>query len=242
MMVSMQASGMGATVKNFGGVEISQDDLEDYKGVTEASLADFLIKKDRENYEKRNISLHTESKKRGREDISGGLDDDQPGAKRRRNDGFLDCGSLSWTMLLGAYILECHYGSGPSDGEVAYCSDLQSIQEMVEVLYDEFQSMVPLVNNRGLLMALEGGQEVLAQFRTYDFLQIEDDTLAKDKWKFKLTQKGKKRGHNLCHGAGLFIRVEGNALAPEHRRIEITMFDKNHMEIIDDYFPVDVMS
>ena len=79
------------------------------------------------------------------------------GASKRRkvtSDGFLDCGSVSWSLLLSIFFLSLHKGSSHSTKgedsnqivtkETKYCMNYQSCIEMLEVLAHEFGDMIPL--------------------------------------------------------------------------------------------------
>ena len=60
------------------------------------------------------------------------------------SDGFLDVGSVSWSLLLAIFILSLHKGAAPvGTGDVAvveekYYITYESILEMLEVLVTEF--------------------------------------------------------------------------------------------------------
>ena len=75
--------------------------------------------------------------------------------KRRKisAEGFLDIGSVSWSLLLASFILSLHKGAAPigkdNKGfiEEKYCITYESIVEMLEVLASEFGDMIPLETN-----------------------------------------------------------------------------------------------
>jgi len=54
---------------------------------------------------------------------------------------FLEVGSISWSMLIAIYFLTLHDDSKDS------CITFDSIQEMLDVLSDEFGDMIPLVSS-----------------------------------------------------------------------------------------------
>ena len=68
------------------------------------------------------------------------------------NEGFLDCGSVSWTVLLTIFFLSLHKGccssgeieTGGSAENEKYCMTYESCLEMLEVLAHEFGDMIPL--------------------------------------------------------------------------------------------------
>jgi len=78
------------------------------------------------------------------------------------NEGFLDTGSLSWSMLLASYFLELH-----SDEEQFFIS-LQSICEMLEVLLKEFKGMLPIEANKKRVQ--EEGPQELKKFEDNKFI------------------------------------------------------------------------
>ena len=84
------------------------------------------------------------------------------GSKRRKvtTDGFLDCGSVSWSILLSIFFLSLHKGS-ISDEALSksdkYCMTLESCIEMLEVLAHEFGDMIPLETQDHVLEASAPG-------------------------------------------------------------------------------------
>ena len=132
------------------------------------SLKQFLVEQDRINFARRNgdFSLDTEqangSRKRklGDVEMNGGEDVDAAVAasKRRKvvTDGFLDCGSVSWSMLLSIFFLSLHKGSNSDEGNSnsdKFCLTLESCIEMLEVLAHEFGDMIPLETQDHVLEA-----------------------------------------------------------------------------------------
>lgn len=73
--------------------------------------------------------------------------------KRRKisNEGFLDVGSVSWSLLLATFILSLHKGSVVDGSEEKYCITYESILEMLGVLASEFGDMIPLETNQSIL-------------------------------------------------------------------------------------------
>ena len=68
------------------------------------------------------------------------------------SQGFLDVGSVSWSLLIAAYFLSLHKAGGVSTWidqpaqtqDLKFCMTFESILEMLEVLQKEFDGMVPL--------------------------------------------------------------------------------------------------
>lgn len=67
----------------------------------------------------------------------------RPSAKKlKAGEGdFLEVGSISWSMLMALYFLALHDDAKDS------CVSFDSIQEMLEVLRQEFGDMIPLVSD-----------------------------------------------------------------------------------------------
>lgn len=65
------------------------------------------------------------------------------GQKKLKNgeSDFLEVGSTSWSMLMALYFLSLH------DDSKDACMTFDSIQDILEVLRQEFGDMVPIVNN-----------------------------------------------------------------------------------------------
>lgn len=86
-------------------------------------------------------------------------------SKRRKlnNDGFLDCGSVSWSILLAIFFLSLHKGQSSvvdADEESVnskLCINFESCLEMLEVLTNEFGDMIPLETATHVLEAQGGG-------------------------------------------------------------------------------------
>ena len=82
------------------------------------SLKQFLVQQDRINYGIRNGNFDlpmpgTQTKKRKLDEVGIDVDSDVNGGNKRRklnNDGFLDCGSVSWSLLLAIFFLSLHKG------------------------------------------------------------------------------------------------------------------------------------
>ena len=60
-------------------------------------------------------------------------------------EGFLDIGSLSWSILLACYFLHLH------DDNNEFCITFNSICDMLEVLDSEFGGMLPLISDFEML-------------------------------------------------------------------------------------------
>jgi hypothetical protein len=100
--------------------------------------------------------------------------------KLNKEADFLDVGSTSWSMLLAIYFLSLHDDSKDS------CITFESIQEILDVLKQEFGDMVPLVNNIEKLIK-EGPYE-LQKFREHCFVEITDLTVRDPfQWKMLMT-------------------------------------------------------
>lgn len=82
---------------------------------------------------------------------------------------FLEVGSVSWSMLMALYFLTLHDDSKDS------CVTFDSIQEMLEVLKQEFGDMIPLVND--LENLIKHGPMELQKFRDYSFVEVIDLTV-----------------------------------------------------------------
>jgi len=75
--------------------------------------------------------------------------EDEAGKKRKIDNsvqGFLDVGTVSWSILLAAYFLSLHKAGAPAENgaETRFCMEFSSIVEMLNVLSQEFDGMVPL--------------------------------------------------------------------------------------------------
>ena len=100
------------------------------------------------------------SRKRKLADIEGAEVADGPtGSKRRKamQEGFLDCGSVSWSFLLAIYFLSLHKANpsamAAADGEDKLCMTYAGCIEMLEVLAHEFGDMIPLETSNHVLAA-----------------------------------------------------------------------------------------
>lgn len=77
------------------------------------------------------------------------------------NEGFLDIGSSSWSILLACYFLTLH------DDNKEFCITFNSILDILEILDCEFGGMIPLVSSKDIL-------QVQA---TYDLDKLRDNAL-----------------------------------------------------------------
>jgi hypothetical protein len=73
--------------------------------------------------------------------------------------GFLDVGSVSWSMLISCYFLQLH------DDRKSFFITLESIKEMLEVLKNEFKNFVPF----------ETDSKILSQYAADDLQKIKDN-------------------------------------------------------------------
>jgi hypothetical protein len=91
---------------------------------------------------------------------------DKDDKKNRKLDanaaqGFLDVGSVSWSLLIAGYFLSLHKAGNPGDGaplendisDTRFCIAFESILEMLDVLNEEFSGMVPIETNPAFLGA-----------------------------------------------------------------------------------------
>lgn len=130
--------------RSFAGFFISEDELE---SVSQMNLNEYLKKKDLDNFKASNgISEQVIVKKRKRNEMSKedseGEDGDEDAEmedltgeqpkkqlyKGKPGMGFLDVGSVSWSMLLACYFLSLH------DDRKSFYITLASIKEMLAVL------------------------------------------------------------------------------------------------------------
>lgn len=136
-------------VTNFAGIDLSNCPIP-REEVKFLSLKQLLVKLDRENFERKNGIVPSKSSKRKLDSMESAED----GPKRRKvpSEGFLDVGSVSWSLLLAAFILSLHKGAAPVSSPDAvqekYCITYESILEMLEVLVSEFGDMIPLESNQ----------------------------------------------------------------------------------------------
>lgn len=75
------------------------------------------------------------------------LQSQDPNSKRKKvnNEGFLDIGSVSWSIMLAAFFLKLH------DDDTSFCITFGGIIDILEVLKHEFGNMVPLENQTEIL-------------------------------------------------------------------------------------------
>lgn len=157
--------------KQFAGISLATINIE-REELQNMSLKQFLVEQDRINFARRNGTevdgvgsmgdgkdeggKPSRKRKIGDVDVMNGEDEQQQNGaigKRRKvtTDGFLDCGSVSWTLLLTIFFLSLHKGTtssseeaGAATGSEKFCMTLESCQEMLEVLAHEFGDMIPL--------------------------------------------------------------------------------------------------
>lgn len=105
-----------------------------------------------------------DSRKRKLGDVEGADPTDGKASTKRRKvmqEGFLDCGSVSWSFLLASFFLSLHKGtSSSSDSEEKFCMTYASCIEMLEVLANEFGDMIPLETSSHVLSAQGPGSLV----------------------------------------------------------------------------------
>lgn len=140
------------------------------------SLKQFLVEADRLNYQRKTGAIDTQmdggdtkNKKRKLADVAmddGGESIAVAASKRRKvtTDGFLDCGSVSWSLLLAIFFLSLHKGGEfVVEDEEKFSMTYQSCLEMLEVLSHEFGDMIPLETSPHVLEASVPG--ALAKLR-----------------------------------------------------------------------------
>ena len=75
-------------------------------------------------------------------------------------EGFLDIGTVSWSLFLAMYFLSLHKGSTPVfsiESSERYCMDYEGCMEMLAVLSHEFGDMIPLETNQDTLITQSAG-------------------------------------------------------------------------------------
>lgn len=134
------------------------------------SLKQFLVMVDKENFEIKNGRVPSGSKRRPE-----AVEFSQETQKKKKvsADGFLDVGSVSWSLLLAIFILSLHKGAAPVSSveavEEKYCITYEGILEMLEVLVSEFGDMIPLEANQQVLDAQAAG--CLCQLRENSLIE-----------------------------------------------------------------------
>ena len=86
--------------------------------------------------------------------------------RRMATEGFLDIGTVSWSLLLSTYFLSLHKGAAPAfsiKNSEKYCMDYEGCMEMLQVLSHEFGDMIPLETNQDVMISQSPG--ALAQMR-----------------------------------------------------------------------------
>ena len=76
------------------------------------------------------------------------------------NEGFLDIGTVSWSLLLSVYFLSLHKGAAPAfniENSEKYCMNYESCMEMLQVLAHEFGDMIPLETNQDIMISQSAG-------------------------------------------------------------------------------------
>ena len=135
-------------------------------------------------------------------------------------------------MLIALYFLSLH------DDSKDACITFDSIQEMLDVLKQEFGEMVPIVNNIEQLIR-EGPYE-LQKFREHSFIELVDLT-ARDpfQWRMLMTQKGIKRAKGLCKSVGILVNLEVDLNDKSRNKITINMYDRHLMPLVEDLYFTD---
>ena len=113
--------------------------------------------------------------------------------KRMMNEGFLDIGTVSWSLLLSVYFLSLHKGAAPAfniEHSEKYCMNYESCMEMLQVLAHEFGDMIPLETNQDIMISQSAG--ALTQMRENSLIQCLPQANQNNPllWQFTLTQKG----------------------------------------------------
>ena len=134
------------------------------------SLKQFLIEQDRLNFANKTgqVATQAEGEAKARKRKLGDVEMDVSEAttsKRRKvtTDGFLDCGSVSWSLLLAIFMLSLHRSEVIDEGDQKFCMTYESCLEMLEVLASEFGDMIPLETGSHVLEATAPG--ALAKLR-----------------------------------------------------------------------------
>lgn len=160
--------------------------------------------------------------------------------KHRKYDysDFLEVGSLSWSLMIALYFLALH------DDIKNTCSTFESIQDMLNILTDEFGDMLPLITN--LEELIKGAPYELQKLREHSFIELVD-YIERDRflWRMIMTSKGIKRAKGLCKAVGLLVNIEVDLNDKDERtgksrnKITINMYDRNQMPIVDDLYYTD---
>ena len=89
------------------------------------------------------------------------------------NDGFLEVGSVSWSVLLSIFFMSLHKNGGVNEDSLSdekLCMNCESCLEMLEVLTNEFGDMIPLETDPNVLEANCPG--ALVKLRENSFIQV----------------------------------------------------------------------
>ena len=76
------------------------------------------------------------------------------------NEGFLDIGTVSWSLLLATYFLSLHKGAAPAfsiENSEKYCMNYEGCMEMLQVLSHEFGDMIPLETSQDVMISQSPG-------------------------------------------------------------------------------------
>lgn len=211
------------------------------------SMKQFLIAQDKINFQcnfgRSDEPALNATKKRPKPD--GGDDDDQMeddlidveggvSKKHRKYDysDFLEVGSLSWSLMIALYFLALH------DDSKEQCATFESVQDMLNILTDEFGDMLPLITN--LEELIKGAPYELQKLREHSFIELVDG-IERDRflWRMIMTSKGIKRAKGLCKAVGLLVNIEVDLNDKSRNKITINMYDRNLMPIVDDLYYTD---
>lgn len=120
--------------------------------------------------------------------------------------------------------------------------EFSSIVEMLEVLSQEFDGMVPLETGSSYLGSQAPGS--LIKLRQNSMIEVLTDGQQQFSdpltWQFILTQKGTQRAKNLARAIGLQVQLEveldENSGAHTGNKITINMYDKGLMPVVDELY------
>ena len=114
--------------KQFAGIDLEKISIEKEE-LQNMSLKQFLVEQDKINFLKKSGELvegngesgpgsNTAQRKRKLDDLDmNNVGEESKVSKQRKTsiDGFLDCGSVSWSILLSIFFLSLHKGASAAD-------------------------------------------------------------------------------------------------------------------------------
>jgi hypothetical protein len=121
---------------------------------------------DKENYQQTH-GISDSSKRK----LQSEAPEEQSKRKKNAPDGFLDVGSVSWSILLAIFILSLHKGAPAGSLEEKYCITYEGVIEMLQVLVSEFGDMIPLESNQQVLDNSAAG--CLSQLRENSLIETQ---------------------------------------------------------------------